>query len=257
MALLLRRLPPRRLTAPVAAALLVVAAWWSITATADVPTVLLPAPPDLGEAFGQRHRYLLGEAAATLGHTLGGFATAGLVSVTIALLLTICGVLRDAVWPLLVVVQVVPTVAVAPMVVVWVGYGLEAKLVLVTLVAFFPMIVNAVAGLRSTPQESIDLARSLRASPWQTLIKIRVPHALPQVFTGLKIGITLALIGAVIAELTTPNAGLGMVILRAGQAADTPTAFVAFALLGVIGIGCYFSVVGLERLVVPWARTTT
>jgi NitT/TauT family transport system permease protein len=159
--------------------------------------------------------------------------------------------------PLLVAVQAVPKVAIAPLLIVWMGFGPSSKIVLVTLLCFFPVVVSTMAGLAATPSELVELARSLEGSRPRTFVKVRIPWALPQVFTGLKLAGSLALIGAVVAQITTPNAGLGAVIVRSGQSADTPLAFAAITLLAAIGISLFYSLVGLERLLLPWARATT
>lgn len=242
---------------PVCAFTTVVAGWWLAVESFDIEAFFLPAPPQVAAALAQHRGYLLVEAWVTLGHTLGGFAAAAAAGALVALALVASDRVRQATFPLLVALQAVPKVAVAPLLVVWLGFGPGPKIVLVTLLCFFPVLVNTLAGLSTIPAEAEELARSLAASRWQTLTKLRIWYALPQMFVGLKVAISLALIGAVVAQITTPNAGLGAIIVRSGQAADTPLAFAAITLLAVIGISLYYTLVGLERLAVPWARATT
>lgn len=223
----------------------------------DIAPFFLPAPPDVAEAYRRHGPYLVGEAAATAAHTLTGFGIATAAGVAGAVGLASWGWLRDAALPLLVAVQAVPKVALAPLLIVWLGFGHTSKITLVALLSFFPVLVSTLAGLTSTPAELVDLARSLAASRRQTFLRIRLPAALPQLFTGLKLAITLALIGAVVAQLTTPNVGLGAVIVLATQSADTPLAFAAIALLAATGLAMFYAVVGLQRLLLPWAAPTT
>jgi NitT/TauT family transport system permease protein len=155
-------------------------------------------------------------------------------------------------YPLLIALQSVPKVALAPMILVWLGTGLESKLAIVWLVAFFPIIVDTAAGLRATPKELLELAHSLNASPLQVFIKVQLPAALPFVVTGAKVAITLAVIGAVIGEFVGSSEGLGFLLLSATSQLDTPLAFAALFALSVLGIFVY-ALVGMgERMMSAW-----
>jgi NitT/TauT family transport system permease protein len=170
------------------------------------------------------------------------------------MMLTAWKAVERATFPLLVALNSIPKVAVAPLLVVWLGYGPKPKIVLVVLICFFPIVVSTVAGLTSTPADLGELARSLSASWWQGYVKVRLPWALPQVFVGLKLGISLAVIGAVVAEISSPNQGLGAVIVLSGSSLDTPLAFAAIVLLALLSIVLFYLIVALERLLLPWAR---
>ncbi|QSB17185.1 ABC transporter permease [Natronosporangium hydrolyticum] len=233
-----------------------VGVWWGLVTAFDVPTFFLPAPPDVVDALRRQGPYLLRETWATLGHTLGGFGLATAAGLAAAGMLSASTWLRETVLPVLVALQAVPKVALAPLLIIWLGFGTESKVALVGLLCFFPIVVATLAGLRATPAELVELARSLSGSRLRTFRSVRLPYAAPQIFTGLKVAVSLALIGAVVAQITTPNAGLGAVIVRSGQSADTPLAFAAIGLLAAVGIGLYYSLTGLERLFLPWARAT-
>lgn len=248
---------PSRVLRPVLAAAAGAGLWWAVVAALDISPFFLPAPPDVVDAFARRGPYLLSQAWITVGHTTAGFGIATAAGIGTALLLAASHWLREAVLPLLVALQAVPKVALAPLLIVWLGFGASAKITLVSLLCFFPVLVASLTGLTTTPAELTDLARSLVASPWQTFRKVRIPYALPQIFVGLKLAVTMALIGAVVAQITTPNAGLGAVIVRSGQSADTPLAFAAIVLLAGIGITGFYGVAAVERLVLPWARAIT
>lgn len=251
-----RRVRPavRQVTRSVIGLTAVLGGWWAAVAGLGIEPFLLPGPLDVGDAFGRQWPYLAAEAGRTLGHTLGGFGIAVGSGILVAALLAGSRLLQEMFLPILVALQAVPKVAIAPLMIIWLGFGPASKVALVALLCFFPVLVATLAGLRSTPTDLVELMRSLSASRWQTQLRVRFPYAVPQIFTGLKVAVSLALIGAVVAQITTPNAGLGAVIVRSGQAADTPLAFAAIALLAGIGIGLYYSLVWVERLLLPWAR---
>ncbi|MGI5213834.1 ABC transporter permease [Plantactinospora sp. CA-290183] len=217
----------------------------------------LPSPPDIVRAFIAAPGYLLRETAATASVTLAGFGLATIFGLSVAALLATSKMIEHAILPILVALHSVPKVAVAPLLVVWLGFGPEPKIGMVLVISFFPIMLAATAGLASTPKELADLARSLSASRLQTFVKIRLPWALPQVLVGLKTGVTLAVIGAVVAELSSSNSGLGTVILTAGTTADTPRAFAAITLLALMSTAFFSSLVGIERLMLRWASETT
>lgn len=241
---------------PVTGLAAAVGLWWAAVATFDIRPFFLPSPPDVADAFVRHGPYLAGQTWVTIGQTLAGFGIATAAGLATAVLLSAASWLRSAVLPLLVAVQAVPKVAIAPLLIVWLGFGPSSKITLVALLSYFPIVISTMAGLTTTPADLAELARSLAASRRRTYLKLRIPYALPQVFVGLKLAISLALIGAVVAQLTTPNAGLGAVIVRSGQSADTPLAFAAITLLAAVGILLFYTVAGLERWLLPWARAT-
>ncbi|GIJ49174.1 ABC transporter permease [Virgisporangium aliadipatigenens] len=242
---------------PVAGAVVAIAVWWAATAVLGVRPFFLPSPPDIVAAFLAQPGYLLREAWATLTATVIGFLVAAVGGVLLAVVLTLAQSVSRATLPLLVALNSVPKVALAPLLVLWLGFGAAPKVVLVVLICFFPVVVASAAGLGSTPAELGELGRSLSASRWQQYAKIRLPWALPQVFVGLKIAISLAVIGAVVAEINQPNHGLGAVVVLSGMSFDTPLAFAAIALLALLSVGLFYAVAGLERLLLPWAKAIT
>jgi NitT/TauT family transport system permease protein len=239
---------------PILGAVLAVAAWWGITRLFHIRTFFLPAPPDIVTAFRLQPSFLFSEAWQTLEATLIGFLIATVAGLTIAVALAASRIIERSTLPLIVALNAVPKVAVAPLLVVWLGFGMQPKIVLVALISFFPIVVSTMAGLISTPTDLGELSRSLTASWGQTYVKFRLPWALPQIFTGLKVGISLAVVGAVVAEIASPQHGLGAVILLSGQNLDTPLAFAAITLLALISVALFYLVVGVERLLLPWAK---
>jgi NitT/TauT family transport system permease protein len=161
-------------------------------------------------------------------------------------------VLGNALYPLILVTQSIPKVAFAPILLIWLGYGDLPKVLVAFLVAFFPVVVDTATGLRSPAPQLLDLARQLSASQFQIYTKIRFPSALPHVFSGLKVAITLAVIGAVIGEFVGSEKGLGFLVVQSTSHFKTPLAFAAMSLLALMAMVLFFAVVAVERLVCPW-----
>jgi NitT/TauT family transport system permease protein len=188
----------------------------------------------------------------TFYETGAGFLLAVIFGMLAAALIVVLPRLRDIVMPVLLIAQIVPKVAIAPLLLIWFGYGLLPKVLVAFLVAFFPIVVNGASGLSSVQPELLDLGRSLEASRWQTFWKFRIPSALPELFSGMKIAMTLASIGAVIGEFVGGNRGLGYLIMVANQEADTAFAFASIFLLSVMGVLLYMAVELAERIFIPW-----
>jgi NitT/TauT family transport system permease protein len=155
-------------------------------------------------------------------------------------------------YPILIAIQSVPKVAIAPIVLVWFGTGIESKLVIAFLVAFFPIVVDTATGLNATSRDLLDLAKSLRATPFQTFMKVQFPSALPHFFSGAKVAVTLAVIGAVIGEFVGSDAGLGNLLLVANSQLDSPLAWASLMWLSILGILMFLAVVWAERIIMPW-----
>jgi NitT/TauT family transport system permease protein len=151
-------------------------------------------------------------------------------------------------------INAVPKVAIAPILVIWLGFGQGPKVAMVFLICFFPIVLSTATGLATTPPDLAELVRSLSASRMQEFVKVRFPAALPHVFVGLKVAISLAVIGAVIGEFVGASRGLGYIIIASGGNANTSLAFAAIVLLAVMSIGLFYAIVAIERLVIPWAR---
>jgi NitT/TauT family transport system permease protein len=245
---------PYAIGVPILGLAVAVGLWWLIVVVFDIDQIFLPAPQDVFQAFRDQPSFLLEEAWSTLWMTLIGFVIAGTAGLLVAMLLTLSWVIERATLPMIIAFNAVPKVAFVPLLIVWLSFGAKPKIAMVALIAFFPVVVATMAGLTSTPADLGELAQSLSASRWQTYLKVRVPWALSQVFVGLKLAISLSLIGVVVAEIQIPDSGLGSIIVHSGQNADTPLAFAAIALLAVLGVGLFYLMVAAERLLLPWAR---
>jgi NitT/TauT family transport system permease protein len=228
------------------------ALWHWVCVQFKLPTSALPTPVQVLEAAIGRWDLLLSEGWITLKETLYGFLLALAVGIPIAVAVSNSRTLNLMFSPILIALQSVPKVALAPILLVWLGTGIESKLAIAWLVAFFPIVVDTSAGLQSTPRELLELARSLRASRWQVFAKVQFPSALPFIVTGSKVAVTLAVIGAVIGEFVGSSEGLGYLLLSATSQINSPLAFAALFALAGLGILAYLLVVAAEWLLTPW-----
>jgi NitT/TauT family transport system permease protein len=226
--------------------------WELASRVLRIPKFIMPAPSEIAtEAWEWRYRFI-GHSWVTLYETLGGFALSIVVGVPLATLIVYSPSMRRALYPLIVLLQAVPKIAVAPVLLLVIGYGEIPKMIVAFLVAFFPIVVDTATGLAATPPELLELSRSYRASAFKTFVKVRFPMALPFVFSGLKVAITLAVIGAVVGEFIGSDKGLGYVILSATSYWKTELAFASMILLSLIAIMLFGAVCLVERLVCPW-----
>ena len=237
---------------PAATLLAALVAWEVATRAFRIPRFIMPAPSAiLVEGWEWRYRFI-GHTWVTLYETLGGFALSMVVGVPLAVLIVYSPALRAAIYPLVILAQSVPKIAIAPVLLLILGYGEIPKMVVAFLVAFFPVVVDTATGLAATPPELLDLSRSYRASAFKTFLKVRLPMALPFIFAGAKVAITLSVIGAVVGEFVGSDRGLGYVILSSTSYWKTEVAFSAMILLSLMAIVLFAAVSLVERFVCPW-----
>ena len=239
---------------PAATLALLVVLWDVATRVFDWPVWLVPAPSDVWNALVENKELLPRHFRVTLFETLGGFALAILVGMPLAVAIAYSRILERTIYPVLLGLNAVPKIAIAPILVLWMGFGYGPKIVVTFLLCVFPIVISTATGLRSTPPELVELVRSLEATHFDVFRRVRFPAALPHVFVGLKVAISLAVIGAVIGEFVGAEAGLGHVIIASGSNVDTSLAFAAMVLLGVMSVLLFYALVAIERLVIPWAR---
>lgn len=233
--------------------LALVALWELLVRWFNIPGWLLPTPSAIAIAIAEWRDELVRHSLITLYETLLGFALAIAISIPLAVAVVHSALLRNTIYPILLIFQSVPKVAIAPLLALWIGFGMMPKIAVVFLVCFFPIIVAAASGLSAVPAPLMELIRSLSASTTQTFIKIRFPTAMPHIFVGLKVAITFAVIGAVIGEFVGSEDGLGYLILVSTSQSRTPLAFGALLLLTIISMVLYYGIAFIERIVVPWA----
>jgi len=237
---------------PAALMLSLIILWQLATVVFDVQSWLLPSPLAIARA-GIEARGLLGvHVWETVKETIVGFAIALAVGWTLGVLIDVSPTVRSAVYPVLVVSQTVPTIAIAPLLVIWFGYGILPKLIVVALICFFPVVINTADGLRSADPELIALLRTMGASKRDVFLKVRLPGALPTIISGVKIAITYSVVGAIMGEWVGASRGLGIFMLRATNSFRTDWVFVSIGITAFLSV-LLFSLVGLvERWALPW-----
>lgn len=243
-----------RLAYPLAGFAVIVAIWQAYGELFHISTIVLPTPQDILDASWRHYDLLLDETWPTFFESVCGFALALVIGIPLAVCIANSRVLNLSLYPILIATQSIPKVAVAPIILVWFGLGMESKLAIAFLVAFFPIVVDTATGLRETPAGLFELGRSLRASRWQMFWKIQFPAALPFIFSGAKVAVTLAVIGAVIGEFIGSVNGLGNLLLSANSQLDGPLAWAALVWLSLLGVLLFLGVVVAQKLVMPWAE---
>jgi NitT/TauT family transport system permease protein len=234
-----------------AAAVLLI--WEAAVRLFNIPQFVIPAPSAIAVALFEQRVSLASASKATAIEVLFGFVLAALVGVAVAL-----GIVRferfgKALYPLVVLFQTVPKVALAPIFILWFGYDLAPKIVLIVVIAFFPVAIDMLAGLQSVEPSFVALMRSVGASRGEILRRVRIPHSLPHLMAGLKVAITFSVIGAIVGEFAGASAGLGYVIQFASTQLETPLVFAALIVVSVLGLFFYYLVEFAERLLVPWS----
>lgn len=227
-------------------------AWEAAVRLLAVKPVILPPPSAIWVEFWSDPVWYLRHGWYTLLVTLGGFGIALVVGVFLAVVIVESTIMEQTVYALIVGLNSVPKVAVAPLFVIWLGTGVEPKIAIGFLIAVFAIVIEMVLGLKSVPPDILDLAKSLRGGRLATLWRIRFPCALPSLFAGMKVAISLALVGAIVGEFVSSQRGLGYVILIAQGTFDTARVFAAIMVLAVMGVVLFWLVASAERLAIPW-----
>jgi NitT/TauT family transport system permease protein len=226
---------------------------WQIGVWIFEPSPLvLPSPIEVGNEFLKNPKIFLFNAAHTLANTLVGFALAVVIGVSLAVAIVYSRFLEATLYTSLVAMNSVPKVALAPLFVIWLGTGDQSKVGMAFLIAIFAIVIDAVLGLRTVDPDMLDLGRSLRGSEFKLLWKIRFPSALPSIFAGMKVAISLALVGTIVGEFVAAQHGLGYVILSAQGVFDTARVFVALVILAIMGTVLFYLIEFAEQKTLPW-----
>jgi NitT/TauT family transport system permease protein len=242
----------RRRAGALAIFALLIVLWEVGVRSTGVKEYLLPPPSKVWTEFWKRHDLVAGGAWVTTKEILAGYALAIVVSVPLALWIAYSRFMEQAVYPVIVFLQIVPKIAIAPLFIIWFGFGFTPKLLLVFLLSFFPIVVSSIAGFKSADRDVMDFARTTGAGGVKLFLKIRLPQALPQIFTGLKVGAALAATAAVVAEFVASDRGLGYLLLQYNGQLDTPMVFATIVILSLIGVVVYYAVEIVERVAIPW-----
>ena len=241
---------PRRYTLAILAHVLLIAAWYLFVEIGKVPTFVMPSPQaTLAALFSGNYRWV-DNIMVTAAEIYGGYVLAVVVGVAIALSFSWSRVWEDAMMPVLVSLNMIPKVALGPLIIVWFSYGMFPNMLIAFSIGVFPIVLTTARGLREVEPELLDLVRSLRGSKWQVFTKIQFPGALPYIFSGMKVAAVLAVAGAIVGEFLGSDKGLGYLMLQVQVTLDTAAMFMAVILITLLGVLLYGLVLLLERLMV-------
>lgn len=229
-----------------------IALWWGVTAFCAIPPFMLPGPGAVARVLWAQAPYLAGNAGVTLCEILLGLVFGTLLGALAALGIAASAALQRWLWPVLVLSQAIPVFALAPLLVLWLGFGIGSKAAMAVLVIFFPVTANFLDGLRRTPPGFLDLACTMGGRPALVLLRLRLPAAFPAFCSGLRIATAIAPIGAVLGEWVGASSGLGYVMINANARIDTPLMFAALAVLIALTLSLYVSVDFLLRRLLNW-----
>jgi len=238
---------------PLALSLAALILWEAAIRLFNVPTFILPAPSAVVVSLIENRAQLAAATQATALEVLFGFVLASLVGIAVALVIVRFERFGRALYPLIVLFQNVPKVALAPIFILWFGYDLAPKILLIVVIAFFPVAIDMLAGLQSVEPSFVSLMRSVGAGNGKIMMRVRIPHSLPHLMAGLKVAITFSVIGAIVGEFAGANQGLGYVIQFASTQLDTPLIFAALVVVSILGLIFYYGFELAERILVPWA----
>jgi NitT/TauT family transport system permease protein len=231
-----------------------IAAWWAAVAVLKVPAFLLPPPEDVLPRIWEGRQSLSGHSLVTIEEIVMGFGLSVVTAIPLGLLIALSPTAKRMLYPLLVFIQLVPKIAIAPLFVVWLGFGLTSKVMLTLLLTFFPLLLASMAGFQILDQRLLYLTRSMGATTWQTFRYLRFPAALPVIFGGLKTSATIAATAAIVAEFVGSNKGLGYMLLQGTANLDTTLVFAVLFLLTIIGLALNTIVEVVEYIITPWQR---
>lgn len=237
---------------PIIATLVLFAAWELLTRYGNISPLILPAPSEILATAVEKFPVLMQMSVVTVYEFVLGFGLAIVIGLPLGALIVYARPIEMTFYPLLVAFQTVPKAAIAPVFIVWLGTGATSKVLIAFAISFFPVMVDTIIGLRSSQPETIYLARSIGASPFQVFWHVRFPNALPAIFGGLKVASTLAVIGAIVGEFVSSDSGLGYLLLVANGELNTRLVFACVLVLTALGLVFYFAIEALERVCVRW-----
>jgi NitT/TauT family transport system permease protein len=222
----------------------------------SVPAYIAPAPSAVARSLagGIQSGVYLEHFWVTLYETLAGFAIAAVAGISAGAIIAQFRLVERTVYPYLVALQTLPKIAIAPLIIVWAGFGLSSKIIIAALVAFFPVLVNVIVGLKTIDPSKLELMRSLRASRWQVFRLVTFPNALPFDFAGLDIAVVFSVLGAIVGEFVGAQSGLGNLILQFNVSLDIAGVFAVLILLAVLGIALHLVMQAIQRRVIFWAQ---
>ena len=244
--------PAVKYVIPLLAVVVAIGLWAALVSAFAIPEYLLPAPQVVAARMVKDWMVLWKSGIYTLFSVLTGFTVSIAIGVPIAFMIVLSRGIERAAMPLLVMSQTIPKVAIAPILVVWLGFGILPKIAVVFLISFFPIVVSTVVGLKSVETDMIDLVRSMGGGTTKIMLRVRAPSALPQMFAGFKIAVCLAVVGAIVGEFVGSDRGLGFLLLTSTGTLDGPLIWAALIVLIAMGMTLFAIVSVIERLAIPW-----
>ena len=237
----------------------VLLSWEALIWIFEVSKIVVPAPSAVAVSLwdGVVSGLFWPHFLVTLWEIVAGFGIGSVVGIALGVLIGLSPLMERLIYPYVVAFQTVPKVAIAPIIVIWFGYGISSKIIITATIAFFPLLANTIVGLRSAPKEQIEMLQACTASRWQIFRMIRMPQALPFVFVGLDVAVVLSVIGAIVGEFVGAKAGLGYLILQKNFSFDMAGVFAILVILSMIGIGLHALVVTIQRRVLFWSEANT
>jgi NitT/TauT family transport system permease protein len=232
--------------------LLILVAWDLVVRIFSIKPYLLPSPLAVLKTLAENWQLLGMHTLWTSGAILAGFLAAALVAIPLAMLIVVSPLLRRLLYPPMVATQAIPKIALAPLFIVWFGFGVVPKVAVAFLIAFFPVVIDTIVGLRSIDPAMVQLARSMGAPPHRIFLRLRLPNALPMIFGGLKVASALAVVGALTGEFVGSDKGLGYVLVSASGNLNTPLLFATLVILSAIAMVFFYAVELIERILIPW-----
>ncbi|HIB12042.1 MAG: nitrate ABC transporter permease [Chloroflexi bacterium] len=221
----------------------------------DIPKWQLPSPSEIGRELAASRSLLLEHTLVTLEEIILGFVAALTSGLVLATAIAYSRILERSVYPIVIASQTVPIIAIAPLLLIWVGYGIAPKVIVVALICFYPIAVNTVDGLKAVDPDMVNMMKTLGASRWQVFTKLQMPTAMPYMFSGIKVGISVSVIAAVIGEWVGASAGLGYLITYSQPLFLTARVFAAIVVLSAMGISLFVLASVVERMMLPWYYT--
>lgn len=241
--------------APVTILLGIVVLWELWVQVWDIPKWQLPSPSEIGRELAASRSLLLEHTLVTLEEIILGFVAALTSGLVLATAIAYSRILERSVYPIVIASQTVPIIAIAPLLLIWVGYGIAPKVIVVALICFYPIAVNTVDGLKAVDPDMVNMMKTLGASRWQVFTKLQMPTAMPYMFSGIKVGISVSVIAAVIGEWVGASAGLGYLITYSQPLFLTARVFAAIVVLSAMGISLFVLASVVERMMLPWYYT--
>ena len=233
-----------------------IGSWEWVVRAWNIPEFLVPAPSTVAGALwrGLRSGLYVANFSVTLSEALLGFLIAAVAGIAMGAVIAQFRVLEQTFYPYLVALQTLPKIAIAPLIIVWFGFGISSKIIVAATVAFFPVLVNVIVGLKTIDPAKLDLMRSLRASRWQTFRLVTFPNALPFVFAGLDIAVVFSVLGAIVGEFVGAQKGLGNLILQFNFSLDIAGVFAVLILLSVMGVALHLAMQAVQKRLIFWAE---